>query len=61
MGMAVELTNPPPPMRIVFKGGAGRIRANISAAAASTLLVIPSNYQNGGVARSLRCDVGAQC
>ena len=61
LGEAIELTNPPPPMRIVFKGGAGAIRANITADAASILLVIPSNYQNGGVARSLKCAAGTPC
>ena len=61
LGQAFELTNPPPPMRIVFNGGAGTIRANITAEAASILLVIPSNYQNGGVARSLKCAAGTPC
>jgi len=61
LGEAIELTNPPQPMRIVFKSGAGTVRANITAAATSNLLVIPSNYQNGGIARSLKCAAGTPC
>ena len=61
LGEAIELTNPPPPMRIVFKSGAGTIRASITGAASSNLLVIPPNYQNGGVARSLKCVAGTPC
>ena len=61
LGEAIEFTNRPPPMRIVFKTGAGAIRAIINPAAASTLLVIPANYQSSGVPRSAKCLAGQPC
>jgi len=58
LGQTIALSSPPPPIRIVYKSGAGSVHANIPKGTPATLLLIPNALQEGGFPRSVKCDVG---
>lgn len=61
LGQSIDLNGPPPPIRVVYKGKAGTVRATLQGGGAATLLVIPADSRSGGVPTSVRCDTGALC
>jgi hypothetical protein len=60
LGQAIDLAPNPPPMQIVYKNGAGRVRAQFEADAAGIFVLIPAEPQSG-YPRSARCSSNAPC
>jgi hypothetical protein len=60
LGQVIDLTPHPPPMTIVYKTGAGIVRAQFEKEAPGIFVLIPAEPQ-GGYPRSVRCDSKEPC
>jgi hypothetical protein len=60
LGQAIDLAPNPPPMQIVYKSGAGRVRAQFEKDASGIFVLIPADPQ-GGYPRSVRCSSNGPC
>jgi hypothetical protein len=60
LGQVIELAPNPPPMTIVYKTGAGVIRAQFEKEAPGIFVLIPAEPQ-GGYPRCMRCDSKGPC
>jgi hypothetical protein len=60
LGQTIELTPAPPPMQIVYKSGAGIVKAQFENGISGTFVLIPGSAE-GGYPRSVPCDGKGPC
>lgn len=60
LGQAIDLAPDPPPMQIIYRSGAGRVRAQFEKDASGIFMLIPAEPQ-GGYPRSVRCSSNGPC